>query len=486
MKKSNSKIAIFGFIWLFGEKCGNQIITFFITTILARLLTPSIYGTVALIRVFTSLLSTFIDSGMGVALVQKKDVDELDFSTLFCFNILFSIIVYFLMFFLAPIIANFYNDVNLILTIRVLSLSLILSGIGNILYSYIYRNFLFKKNLGAHIIANIISGAIGIFLAYKNFGIWALVINILSYRLLSIIFSYTFIQWFPKIQFSFERIKYLFNYGSKLLLSKLIDRLFMNIGALIIGKYYTKSDLALYSKGRHFPGLIVENINGAIDGVLFPIMSKEQSSLETVKNITRMSIIISTYIIMPMMVGLAIIAEPLVRLLLTEKWIECVFYLRIACFTYMFYTINVTNLNAIKAIGRSDIFLYLEIIKKIISLIAMSSTLWISVKVFALSGICTCIGGQIINSWPNKKLLNYSYIGQFMDMLPQILLSVTMGIIIYPIKFLKYNDPITIMLQIIIGGLFYISASVILKIEGFEYLKFKVKNVFPKDIKIFR
>ena len=476
-KDSNSKIAIFGFIWIFLEKSGNQIATFIITIILARLLEPSIYGTIALINVFINFLNTFIDSGMATALVQKKDADELDFSTLFCFNFIFGIILYLLMFIVAPSLASFYNDIQLIKLIRVLSVSLILAGCGNILYSYIYRHFLFKKIFAVHMVTNIISGTISIILAYHNWGIWSLIVNILCYRTLTIIFSFVLIKWFPKIQFSFTRLKSLFNYGSKLLISKLLDRGYNELGSLIIGKFYTKADLALYTKGRHFPSLIVENINGSIDGVLFPVMSKEQSSIETIKSITRRSIMTSTYIIMPMMVGLAVIAEPLVKLLLTDKWLPCVFYLRIACYSFMFLPIHTANLNAIKAIGRSDIFMYLEFVKKIVGLIAICSTIWISVKAFALSAIITSVIGQVINSYPNKKLLNYSYIMQLKDILPQILISVLMGCVIFPLTLLKFNNIMIITVTVIIGGLFYITISYIFKLESFSYLCEKLFNI---------
>lgn len=485
MENSNSRIAIFGFIWLFLEKSGNQIVSFFISIILARLLMPSVYGTIAIINVFIKLLNTFIDSGMATALIQKKDADELDFSTLFCFNLLFSIILYIIMFVFAPFIASFYNDILLEKYIRVLSISLILAGFGNILNSYIYRNFLFKKIFFIHMITNIISGSFCIFLAYNDWGIWALIVHILSDRALSIIATFIFLKWFPKIQFSYERLKSLFDFGSKILISKLLEKGYSQLGTLIIGKYYTKEDLAFYGKGHLFPGLIIDNATTSIDGVLFPIMSKEQNSIENIKDITRRSIMTSTYIIMPIMVGLAVIAEPLVKILLTEKWISCVFYLRIACFSYMFYPLHTANLNAIKAIGKSDVFMYLEFIKKIVGLIVMMSTIWISIKVFALSSIITGIISQIINTWPNKKLLNYSYISQIKDIGPQIFISFLMGLIIYPLSLLKINNFYIIVIMIASGCLFYITISFIFQLESFKYIWKKVQTIFD-DYKIIK
>ena len=271
-------------------------------------------------------------------------------------------------------------------------------------------------------------------------------------------------------------MKALLSFGWKLLLSSLLDTCYCNLRNLIIGKLYSSADLAFYNQGDKFPKVIVTNVNTSIDSVLLPTMSGAQDNRERVKNMTRRAIKTSTYIMAPFMMGLAFCAEPIVRLVLTDKWLPCVVFLRIFCITYMFWPVHTANLNAINAMGRSDWFLRLEVIKKIMGMIILLSTMWFGVKAMAYSSLLTSVLSQIINSWPNRKLLNYGYLEQVRDFAPGIILAVFMGLCVYIIGYIPLNDGATLIIQIIVGAAIYIGMSAVLKLEEFEYLSGMIKS----------
>ena len=466
----SAKTVTTNFFWRFFERCGAQFVAFFVSIILARLLDPAVYGEIALITVFTILLSVFIDSGLGSALIQKKNADDLDFSSVFYFNIAMCLALYGALFIVAPFIADFYHIPHLTPVIRVLGLTLIVSGVRNIQQSYVSKNLIFKKFFFATIGATLGSAVIGVAMAYMGYGVWALVGQHLTNVTLGTIILWTTVNWRPKLMFSLQRLKGLFSYGWKLLVSALLDVGYGQLRQLIIGRVYTAEDLAFYNQGHHLPNIIVLNINASIDSVLLPAMSAEQDDKNRVRTMTRRAISISTYIMMPMMMGLAVCAEPLVRLVLTEKWLPCVPFLRVFCFTLSFWPVHTANLNAIKALGRSDLFLKLEIIKKIIGLAAVLITMKISVMAMAYSLLVTSVLCQIINSWPNKKLLAYDYLDQLKDMLPQIVLSCIMGGCVYSIQFVGFNDVLTLALQTVVGFVIYALFSKLFNIESFNYI----------------
>lgn len=474
-KKSGTNV-ISNVIWRFLERCGAQGVTFIVSIVLARVLDPTVYGTVALITVFTTIMQVFVDSGMGNALIQKKNADDLDFSSVFYFNIVICLALYGIMFAAAPLIARFYDMPELTPVVRVLSLTLIISGVKNVQQAYVSRNMLFKRFFFATLGGTIGAAIIGIWMAYRGYGVWALVAQNLFNQTLDTLILWITVKWRPKRMFSYERLLALFSYGWKLLVSAILDTVYNDLSQLIIGKRYTSEDLAQYNRGSQFPRLIVNNINTSIDSVLLPTMSSEQDHKERVRSMTRRAIRTSTYLMMPMMVGLAVCAEPMVRLILTEKWLPCVPFLRIFCFTYAFYPIHTANLNAINAMGRSDLFLKLEIIKKVMGLAVLLSTMWFGVMAMAYSSLLTSILGQIINSWPNRKLLSYKYSEQFRDMLPQILLSLAMGAIVYCVSFLHLGDIATLCIQVPLGAAIYFGASWIFKLESFEYVLNMAKN----------
>ena len=472
----SSTNVITNFFWRFLERCGAQGVTFIVSIVLARLLDPTVYGTVALVTIFTTIMQVFVDSGMGNALIQKKDADDLDFSSVFYFNMAMCSVLYLIMFFAAPLIASFYRMPELTAIVRVLSFVVVISGVKNVQQAYVSRHLMFKRFFFSTLGGTIGAAVIGIAMAYLGFGVWALVAQMLFNAAVDTTILWITVKWRPKKMFSFQRLKSLFSYGWKLLASSLIDTVYNDLRQLIIGKKYSSGDLAYYNQGKKFPQLIVTNINTSIDSVLLPTMSKAQDDMAAVRSMTRRAIKTSTFLMMPAMIGLAVCAEPLVQLILTETWLPCVLFLRIFCITYAFYPIHTANLNAIKAMGRSDLFLKLEIIKKTVGIIAILITMWISVQAMAYSFLVTTILNQIINSWPNKKLLNYSYLEQVKDMMPQILLSLGMGAAIYAVSFLHLSASLTLLIQIPLGVLVYWSGSRIFHVESYTYIIEMVKN----------
>ncbi len=482
-KKQLKTKTLSNMIWRFAERTGAEGIAFVVSIVLARLLTPEEYGTVALITVFTSIFQVFVDSGMGNALIQKKDADQLDFSSVFYFNIVLCIVLYAILFLMAPWIAEFYDDPSLTAMTRVVGLTIIVAGLKNIQQAYVSRQLLFRKFFFATLGGTLVAGVVGITMAFMGFGAWAIAAQQLVNVTIDTIILYITVNWRPTLEFSLLRLKGLFNYGWKLLASSLLDKIYNEVRQLIIGKVYTSEDLAYYNRGNQIPRLVINNINTAIDSVLLPVMSQEQDNRERVKNMTRRAIKTSTYIMAPIMMGIAFVATPLIRLLLTEKWLPCVFYLRIFCITYMFYPIHTANLNAIKAMGRSDLFLRLEIIKKAVGIASILITMWISVKAMAYSLLITSVTSQIINSWPNRKLLNYGYLEQLKDILPSVLLAVFMGVCTLPVMLLGLPDIATLALQVLIGVVVYIAGSVIFKMDSFYYVLDMVKPYLAKFTK---
>lgn len=465
---SNGNEIIKNLFWRFAERCGAQGVTFLVSIVLARILAPELYGTVALVTVFITILQVFVDSGLGNALIQKKNADDLDFSTVFYFNIVLCAALYFLMFFAAPFIARFYGQYELTPVIRVLGLTIVISGVKNIQQAYVSRHMLFKKFFYSTLAGTIAAAFTGITMAVLNFGIWALVGQHLTNTLIDTLVLWYTIPWRPAGKFSGKRLKALWSYGWKLLVSSLIDTIYNDIRQLIIGKVYSASDLAYYNRGKQFPYIIVVNINKSIDSVLFPALSKAQSRVERVKAMTQKAIKMSSFLMWPMMCGLAVIAEPLVRVVLTEKWLSCVRYLQVFCIIYGFYPIHTANLNAIKALGRSDLFLKLEIAKKILGMAFLLISIRFGVLGMVYSLLAATIFSTFINAYPNRRLMGYTYFEQMRDMLPSMVLAMIMAILITPLRFVIKNDICLIGIQIICGFMFYIFTAGLCGFESYK------------------
>lgn len=468
------------FIWRFFERCGVQGVAFLVSVVLARLLDPELHGTIALVTVFTSIMQVFVNSGMGSALVQKKNADQLDYSTVFYFNMAMGLGLYGLMFVAAPWIARFYKMPDLTPIVRVLSLTLVVSGLKNMQHTYVSKHMMFKKFFFSTIGGTLVSAVVGIAMAYLGYGVWALVAQTLASQFIAAAILWITVPWRPTREFSLERLKGLFSYGWKLLASSLIDTVYNDLRTLIIGKKYSSADLAFYNKGNQFPKLFVTNINTSIDSVLLPVMAKAQDDRSRVRAMTRRAIRVSSFCMWPLMVGLAVCGEPLIRLVLTEKWMPCLPFMYVFCLTYAFQPIHTANLNAIKAMGRSDLFLKMEIIKKVIGIAAILISMPFGVMAIAYSLIVTSLTSQFINSYPNRKLLNYSYGKQLLDILPSMLLAVVMGAVVYCVRFLGLSDILTLCLQVPLGAIIYIGGSWLLKMDSLLYILDILKGMLRK------
>ena len=479
MNTKHDNASIFSnLVWRIMERCGAQGVRLIVELVLARILMPDDYGVIALVTVFIEILNVFVDSGLGSALIQKRNVDNIDYSTVFYFNIGLSVFLYILLFFSAPFISNFLGKSELTIILRVLGIQLIISGLKNIQQAYVSKTMQFKRFFYATLGGTVGSAIIGIVMAYEAFGVLALVTQHLVNTFVDTFILWITVKWRPQMVFSIERLKKMYSFGWKLLASSLLDRFYSEIRQIIIGKMYSTSDLAYYDRGKKIPYLLISNINGSIDNVLMPVMSDEQDNETRLREMVRRSIKISIYVMAPLMMGLTFMAEPLVRLVITEKWLPCIPYMRVFCIMYIFYPIHTANLNAIKALGRSDVFLKLEVIKKIMGTILLLSSMWFGVMAMAYSFLLESFLGQIINSWPNRKLLNYKYVEQIVDILPCLFLSFFMGIIVYAITFLGFNDLLTILLQFCVGTIVYICCSILFKIDSFYYLLDILKKLF--------
>ena len=478
MEKSEKVIG--NFLWRLLERFGAQGVTLIVSIVLARLLNPTVYGTIALVTVFTQILHVFIDSGLGTALIQKKDADDLDFSSVFFFNLAMCLFLYALLFFGAPLIARFYELPELTGVIRVLGLTLVISGVKNIQQAYVSRHMLFKKFFFSTLGGTIGAAAVGITLAILGYGVWALVWQYIFNAAIDTLVLWFTVKWRPKFMFSWKRLKTLLGFGSKLLGVSLLSTLYNNIRSLIIGKLYTTENLAFYNKGKQFPSLFDSNINSSIDSILLPTMSKEQDDIASVKRITRRSIKTSTFIMAPLLIGLAVCGKSLIGLVLTEKWLPCVPFMAIFCITYIFTPMFTANYNAYKALGRSDVYLKVSLITKPIGLAILLATMPFGVMAIAYGMLVSNFLSQLVCTFPNRKLLKYGYLEQIKDLLPQLLMAAFMGAAVYAVNFLHLQDWLTLLIQIPLGVFVYILGSHIFKLESYQYVLSALKRFLQK------
>jgi len=475
------KRVVSGFMWRFAERSGANIARFVVSIILARLIAPEIFGILAIVTVFMNFADLLVESGFGKSLIQKENADEVDFSTIFYFTTATSILLYVLLFFAAPTIANFFEYPQMTLILRWLNLRLLITGINIAQTAYATRHMQFKLFFWSTSGAVVLSAAVSIVMAYNGFGVWALVANHLVSSITGTTILLFILNWKPKLTFSWQRLKPLYSYGWKILISSVLYRIYKEMRTLLIGRLYSTGDLAFYSKGKSFPALISNNSTSIINKVIFPAISQKQRSADDVKSIMRQSISATSYFVWPVMIGLAIIAEPLVLFLLTDKWIEAVPFLQIACFYHAFQPIRSINAQAINAIGRSDITLKLKIIKTIIGIAILLLAMNYGILAIALSTVITAFIFSLVNSLPNIKLINYRPKEQMADILPYIAMSAVMSAAIYPIKFLNMSDVLTILVQVVVGLSVYLLLSIILKQKSFYFIIDTIKQHFKKN-----
>lgn len=472
-----------GLMWTFTERFFTQGISFIVSIILARILSPDDYGVISIITILITILNVFVTSGLGSSLIQKKNSDDLDFSTIFYAGLLFSIILYLLLFLSAPLISGFYKMPELKLLIRILGLQLPITAINSVQQAYVSKNLIFKKFFLSTLSGLFISAIVGIMLAYLGFGVWALVVQHLTNVAINTIVLFIILPWKPKAMASLARFKELFTYGWKILASDLIQTIYSDLRSLAIGKRYTAADLAFYNRGQTFVNMIVANIDASIIKVLFPAISNAQDNTNSVKRMTRRSIQISSYVISPLLIGLAVIAKPLVQLLLTEKWLPSVPYIQILCLANLFQPMHSANLQAIKAIGRSGVLLRLELFKKTYSVIILilSIILFSDPFMVAVGFVISTFLSIIVNAYPNKKLLDYGYIEQLKDIFPNLLMSFAIGGLVHAISYIEMPVVLLLVLQINLGIIFYIVLSLIFRNESMFYLGDTIKSFSQKS-----
>ncbi len=468
MEKKQSVIT--NFIWRLLERGGTYVMNFIVSVVLARLLEPSLYGSIALVTAITAILQVFVDSGMANSLIQKKDTDDLDYSSVFYFNLVFCLLLYLGLFLAAPLIGRIYHDMSLVPVVRVLGLTIVVSGVKNVQQAYVAKTMQFRRFFFATLGGTVFSAAVGITLAYLGYGVWALVFQQLLNVTVNTVILWLTVGWKPKRVFSWQRLGGLISYGWKLLISQLLDTAYLKLYQFIIGLRYSTADLAYYNKGDQFPNLIMENTNASLDSVLLPVLSSEQDDKTRVREMTRRAIRVSTYVLMPLMAGLAVCAEPLVRLLLTEKWLPSVPYMQLFCLYYAFWPLHTANLNAIKATGHSGIFLYLEIIKKVLETAVLLVTMRFGVMAIMLGLLFNGFASVAINAWPNRKLLAYSIPQQLKDTFPALALSLLMGAAILPVTWTGLPDLVKLIIMVPAGVAVYVGGSILFKLDSFRYI----------------
>lgn len=461
-----------GFLWKSFENLGSQGVQFIISVALARLLSPKEYGTIAIISIFIGFANALVQNGFATALVQKKEADERDFSSVFCLNILLSVLMYAIIYITAGIIADIYKDESLTRLIRYTGIVILPGAIISVYNAYISRKMEFQKLFIGTLISAIVSGGASLYLAMQGYGILALVYQqiIYYYVLMVILIGITDLKPLRYIGLDLVRLGGLFAFGSKILLASLIDNIFSNMHALVIGKAYNAESLGAYNRGEQFPKLIALNASSTLQAVILPVMSAVQGDRKELKKVLQSSIKLSNYIILPLVLGLYAISKNLILVLLGEKWESAIIFLRLLCIGYAFWPLHICNLQAINAMGRSDMFLKLEIIKKAIGVISLIIGIRYGVIVMVVLKVLTDFIASFINAAPNKELLGYSIYEMYKDILPSIAMSILMLIPVYMIGECMNTGWYTMILQIMVGMLIYISLSVLWKDKNFVIL----------------
>lgn len=449
-----------GMYWTFGERIGTKIVQFILQLILARILVPDDYGLCALLLAFVNIASIFVNSGFGVALVQKKDADERDFSSVFYLSVSIAFFIYIVLFFSAPAISGFYNDARIISLLRVISISLIIGAYNSVQMSVLQRRMDFRHLFFANLAGIITSAVVSIALALKGFGVWAIVLQYLINRVVvTVVLSYL-IKWHPKLLFSWKRVKSLFSFGWKCMASSFLSTVVTDVYITVVGKFFMKSELGVYDTGNKIPSTVSETFSSSLGSVLFTSFSQMQDDKNIVRQYVAKSNRVSSFIMFPLMFGLAVCAEPLIRLLLTDKWIAAVPFMQMACVLYSSYPLHIANINAINALGRSDIALSNELKKKAIDIAFLVIMVHFGLLWVAFGRMMTSIISLWINMQPNKKFLDYSTYQQLKDIAPSFTISLVMCLVMVIIELATSLVPLLLLtIQLAVALVIYFGLS---------------------------
>ena len=478
MKDLKKKTAS-GFIYRFAERVGAQGITFVLQIILARILMPEDYGIIALVSVFITICDVFVTSGFGNALVVNKDSDSLDFSTCFYFSLFLAAIIYTIVYFASPWIAVFYHNELLTPVVRVMALRIPFAAINSVQQAYVSKHMQFKKFFFATLIGTIVSGVIAVIMAYNGFGVWSMVEQYLGNILIDTLCLWIIVGWRPTREFSFARLKVIYDYGWKILVVGLIDTVYSRLRSLVIGRGYSSEELAYYNRGYAFPSFGMRLVQPTINSVLFAALAQCRDDQAQMRRLVKQVLKVSTYIISPIMVGLIVIARPLVLILLGRKWLPSVIFLQIGCVANLFRCQQFVNNCVVKASGDSGLLLKLDILKKVIGLVLIVVSMRFGVTWIAWSLVVFYFISMVINIAPNRRILDYGYMAQFLDVAKNMIPAFFMGACVYPISLLPISNLLTLILQIVAGVGIYLGLSVIMKNESF-YLALNYAKKFIK------
>lgn len=477
MNSNNLRYQTFkGAIWASIERFSGQGIQFLVMIVMARILDPSDYGLVGMVAVFTAIFQTLIDGGFSQALIRKQDRTDIDNSTAFYFNIVVGLVLYLLMFFMAPLAADFYKEPRLVGIMRVISITVIFNSLAIVQIALYTSRVDFKTQSKATVTAAVISGIIGITTAYSGVGTWALVYQQLSNSIVYCILLWIFSNWRPLWAFSIESFKELFGFGSKILFGSIINTVYNNLYQLLIGKFFAANVLGLYSRASHFADFPSANVSGIIQRVTYPILCQVQDDKTQLLQIYRKFIKISCFIIFPLMTILAGVSKPFVILVLGEKWAYCSLLLLILCFSRMWYPIHHLNVNILQAIGRSDLTLRLEYFKKAFGLLTISVSLPLGIEAMCYAAIVSCIFALYVNTYYVGRLLNVGFFIQMKDVMPTLIISLIAFGISFTIQFIVESLYIQLIGGCCLGFFFYIASA-----HLFRFTEFKdIKNLIRK------
>lgn len=477
---------ISGLLWRGMERVGTQVGVFIIAIILARLLPVKDFGTIAIVTVFIGFAQLFVDSGFGMALIQKKEVDDRDYNSAFYLNLALALASYLLCFLGAPLVAAFYKEEVLTGILRLAALSLIIGVFSSIQQAVMNREMKFKLSLRVSLVSLLLSSTTGITFAYSGFGVWSLVSAQLTGATATAVLLWLFVAWRPRAMFSAQSARALFKFGSKFLLARIVTELFNNLSTLAIGRCFSLATLSFFSRGFLFPVTIIMGVCGTIDGVIFPALASCQHDKQQMKGILRRSISTSTFIVFPLLVGLAVVAKPMIIVLLTEKWLPSAHYLQISCLTVAFWPVLGINVQAINASGKSGVYLKMEVFNKGIGLAILFATL--------PYGIIAVVTGQAAHSvlmclvcypWISSRYLGYSAVEQMRDILPALGCALGMGVVVLPVSLLLKNQLLLLIIQIGVGGICYAILCHFFKVQSLAYLLALLHEKLPGIRQVF-
>lgn len=459
-----------GVIWSSIDRFTSQGISFVFSLLIARMLMPSDYGVIAMLGIFMAVSGCFIDSGFSTALIRKIDRTEVDFSTVFYFNNVAAVLFYGLLWLASPYIAAFYELPLLEDVTKVVGLNLIVGALGGIQGAKLSIAIDFKTRAKISVITNLFTGIVGLFLAYQGYGVWALVFQTLSSNILRTILLWCYVKWSPQWVFSWKSFREMFLFGSKMLASGLLDTMYNNIYTIVIGKCFHSSALGVYSRADGLAQFPSSNITGVLQNVTFPVLSSIQNDEERLSVGYKKLLRLSAFVIFPLMVGLAAVADPFIRLVLTDKWEGTIYYLQIICFSMMWYPIHAINLSLLIAKGRSDYFLKLEVIKKIQGVIVLCVTVPLGLVVMCYGRIVGALISLLWNTYYTKKIIGYGYVQQMKDLMHILIHALLMGTITSYVVSIASTLWLKLILGVLIGMVYYLLGAYLMKFEEMKEL----------------